>query len=57
MIRAARPEAYGVSFWLPTMIKAMGVQSATNVGFRCEGIAFINSGHRDVPGAAGQQVE
>ncbi|NAT17150.1 MFS transporter, partial [Pseudomonas syringae pv. actinidifoliorum] len=24
---------YGVSFWLPTMIKAMGVQSATNVGF------------------------
>lgn len=24
---------YGVSFWLPTIIKAMGVQSATNVGF------------------------
>jgi len=23
---------YGVSFWLPTIIKAMGVQSATNVG-------------------------
>jgi D-galactonate transporter len=24
---------YGVSFWLPTIIKAMGVQSATNIGF------------------------
>lgn len=24
---------YGVSFWLPTIIKAMGVSSATNIGF------------------------